>query len=173
MLTTNSLGIIIIHFNGLTIIINQTQRPEEVLQIWKFSFTEHQGIRHVCKQRMTENLFPLFFFKLRKQSFFLIMWIVLWLYYPAKPPFMMQNSELQSGKSNSELVVWHIAERKRMLDRIRQETEKQTKPDTVGISSEERSLEVVTSWKRRPRRTLGFPSCSHLLSVAFSTHVFW
>lgn len=33
MLTTNSLGIIVIHFNGLTIIINQTQRPEEELQI--------------------------------------------------------------------------------------------------------------------------------------------
>lgn len=37
---------------------------------------------------------------------------------------MMQNSKLQGGKSNSELVVWHTAERERMLDRILQETEK-------------------------------------------------
>ena len=38
---------------------------------------------------------------------------------------MMQNSELRGGKSNSELVVWHAEERKRMLDRIQQEAEKQ------------------------------------------------
>lgn len=50
MLTTNSLGIIIIHFNRLTITINQIQRPE-VLQIWKFSVLMHQCIWYMRKQK--------------------------------------------------------------------------------------------------------------------------
>lgn len=41
------------------------------------------------------------------------MWVVLWLYYSAKPPSVMQNSQLQNGKSNSEWVVWHSAGKKK------------------------------------------------------------
>ena len=98
MLTTNSLGIITIHFNRLTIIINQTQRPEEVLQIWNFSFTDHQRI--CMKTKNDKRITLVFFFFLRKYFvFFKIMCVAFWLYYSAKLLPVMQNSQLENGRA--------------------------------------------------------------------------